>query len=169
VGRLAWRTRGGTDELRWMILRPYQAELMRAYSVGVSVGSVAVTIPHCSIRLWDALIPDQKTDPPRAGQVRARPAFRMAGGVYRITRSTRMIETRTAHQERTDRPAITAADCPNDKRPSVPARSPPSWTRFAPALFKVLIGAPCPLTRHLNANPIQTQNRSLNILALFTS
>ena len=28
------------DELRWMILRPYPAELMRAYLVGQRVGSV---------------------------------------------------------------------------------------------------------------------------------
>jgi putative SOS response-associated peptidase YedK len=28
------------DELRWMILRPYPADLMRAYPVGVRVGNV---------------------------------------------------------------------------------------------------------------------------------
>jgi putative SOS response-associated peptidase YedK len=35
-----WEHEVDTDELRWMILRPYPAELMRAYPVDVRVGNV---------------------------------------------------------------------------------------------------------------------------------
>ena len=43
--REKWATRPGereadADELRWMILRPYPAALMRAYPVGTRVGNV---------------------------------------------------------------------------------------------------------------------------------
>jgi putative SOS response-associated peptidase YedK len=39
-----------TDELRWMILRPYPGALMRAYPVGTGVGMCATTSPPYSTR-----------------------------------------------------------------------------------------------------------------------
>jgi DNA-binding MarR family transcriptional regulator len=43
----------GPDELRWMILRPYPASLMRAYPVGRASAMSGTTMPCCSTKsIW---------------------------------------------------------------------------------------------------------------------